>query len=404
MHRDHTDGHTLLVDPRLQQYIDDLGPDRWAALILDADSRLVWVSDEMRAFLGAGTDDELGIGDHVIAALFRPTWRAKMTLDSQFEIFTQAFPYLIDRRTPTALIESLPPEFRELIAEVKPVDQPAFWTGSFDYVYGDLPAYRVEFVCSLLRDDTGARIGNVLVTNMGLRPTLLASLGRGDANMYERMSRLQEPGRHATAILFADLEGSGELSRQLPTAAYFGVIRDLSSAFDATVAENLGIVGKHAGDGWTAFFLADDTGGASCAARTAIQVARELQARADDIGAKVEVAGSESGRLPLRINVGIHWGPGVYLGQLVPGGRLDVTALGDEVNECARIQECARDGAVFASKQVVELLVGGDAAAVRVDPSTVMYESLAAMPRATDKTRRDAPTIAVTDVAVRPAG
>jgi class 3 adenylate cyclase len=391
------------VDPRLQSYIDDLGPDRWAAAVIDADYTLVWLSDEMKAFLGSTDDDELGVGVHIISAIFRPTWREKMTLESQFEVFTQAFPYLLDLGTSPELVQSLPEEFRGLLADLQPKVQPSFWTGSFDYVYDDLPPYRVEFVVALLRDDTGARIGTVIVTNMGLRPTLLASLGRGDAQMYERMSRLQQPDRHATAILFADLEGSGELSRQLPTAAYFSVIRDLTSAFDATVAENLGIVGKHAGDGWTAFFLADDTGSASCAARTAIQVARELQARADDIGAKVDVGNGDDG-LPLRINVGIHWGPGVYLGQLVPGGRLDVTALGDEVNECARIQECARDGAVLASKQVVELLAEADAAAVQLNPSTVMYESLAAMPRATDKTRRDAPTIAVTDVAVRRGG
>jgi class 3 adenylate cyclase len=386
------------VDPRLQRCIDDIGPDRWAAAVIDADYTLVWLSDEMKAFLGSTDDDDLGIGLHIISALFRPTWREKMTLESQFEVFTRAFPYLLDLGTPPELVASLPEEFRPLLADLEPKEQPSLWTGSFDYVYGDLPPYRVEFVVSLLRDEAGARVGTVIVTNMGLRPTLLASLGRGDAAMYERMARLTSPGRHATAILFGDLEGSGELSRQLPTAAYFGVIRDLTSAFDETVAANLGIVGKHAGDGWTAFFLADDTGGPSCAARTAIQVARELQARARDIGAKVDVGNADSG-VVLRINIGIHWGPGVYLGQLVPGGRLDVTALGDEVNECARMQECARDGAVLASKQVVELLDAGDAHAVRVDPGTVVYESLSSLPHATDKTRRDAATVAVTDVA-----
>jgi class 3 adenylate cyclase len=388
------------VDPRLQRCIDDIGPDRWAAAVIDADYTLVWISDEMKAFLGSTDDDELGIGGHIISALFRPTWREKMTLESQFDIFMRAFPYLLDLGTPPEVVQSLPEEFRELLTGLEPKDQPALWTGCFDYVYGDLPPYRVEFVVSLMRDDTGGRIGTVIVTNMGVRPTLLASLGRGDAAMYERMARLTSPGRHATAIMFADLEGSGELSRQLPTAAYFSTIRDLTSAFDETVGANLGIVGKHAGDGWTAFFLADDTGGPSCASRTAIQVARELQARADDIGAKVDLGNAENG-LDLRINVGIHWGPGVYLGQLVPGGRLDVTALGDEVNECARMQECARDGAVLGSKQVVELLDADDAHAVQVDPETVVYESLASMPRATDKTRRDAATIAVTDVAAR---
>jgi class 3 adenylate cyclase len=49
------------------------------------------------------------------------------------------------------------------------------------------------------------------------------------------------------------------------------------------------------------------------------------------------------------------------MGQVVTGGRLEVTALGDPVNEAARIQESARDGSILASKAVLERLEAGDA-------------------------------------------
>jgi class 3 adenylate cyclase len=94
----------------------------------------------------------------------------------------------------------------------------------------------------------------------------------------------------------------------------------------------------------------------------------------------------------------VHWGPSVYLGQLVPGGRLEVTALGDEVNECARIQQCARDGAILASKQALELLDASDARELGVDPTRLTYRHLTGMTYATDKTRRDAGTIVVARV------
>jgi class 3 adenylate cyclase len=104
------------------------------------------------------------------------------------------------------------------------------------------------------------------------------------------------------------------------------------------------------------------------------------------------------GELPLRINAGLHWGAGVYLGQLVASGRLEVTALGDEVNECARIQECARGGTILASKQLMELLSRHDAEGIGIDPARLTYERLAAMDTASEKVRRDAATLAVTAV------
>jgi class 3 adenylate cyclase len=86
------------------------------------------------------------------------------------------------------------------------------------------------------------------------------------------------------------------------------------------------------------------------------------------------------------------------MGQLITGGRLEVTALGDEVNECARIQECARDGAVLASKALLERLDTSDAEAVGLDPDTVTYRSIASIKGASAKAKRDAGGIAVSEL------
>jgi class 3 adenylate cyclase len=386
------------MDPRLAGFIDELGPNRWAAFATDANNTLVWVSQELKEFIGARSDEDAGVGEHVVASLFHAPWAQSMTADSQLIMFGRAFPYLLEDGVPDEVLDALPEEIREVVAAVTPTPQPALWTGSFDFTHDDLPTYPVEYVVLLLRDRDGERIGTVMLSNMGLRPTLLARLGRGDAAMYERMARLTAPSRHASAILFADLEGSGELSRRLPTASYFNLIRGLTSTFDALVAERRGIVGKHAGDGWTAFFLAEDAGGPSSAAAAALAVARDLQQHAASLDAALPGRGDSSAER-VRINAGIHWGPGVFLGQLVPGGRLEVTALGDEVNECARIQECARGGSILASKQVMELLEPEDVGTAGLDLSELRYESLAGMSAATDKTRRDAATVAVTAIA-----
>jgi class 3 adenylate cyclase len=43
----------------------------------------------------------------------------------------------------------------------------------------------------------------------------------------------------------------------------------------------------------------------------------------------------------LVMHFGLHWGATLYVGQIATSGRTEVTALGDEVNEAARIEACA---------------------------------------------------------------
>jgi class 3 adenylate cyclase len=75
-----------------------------------------------------------------------------------------------------------------------------------------------------------------------------------------------------------------------------------------------------------------------------------------------------------------------------------VTALGDEVNEAARIEACATGGRTIASKVLIERLDPVDAVILGIDPSRATYTPLADLATATDKARRDAPSIAVCDV------
>ena len=86
------------------------------------------------------------------------------------------------------------------------------------------------------------------------------------------------------------------------------------------------------------------------------------------------------------------------MGQVVTGGRLEVTALGDEVNEGARIQQSARGGAVLASKALIERLTAEDGARIGVDPEEVVYTTIAEMPGADAKSIRDAGTLPVTEL------
>jgi class 3 adenylate cyclase len=383
------------LDPHIQQWIDAVGA--WASLVLDADDRLVWVSDEMKSFLGERDPEKVGIGKHFAAALLSPTWRAAMTDESQIDVFNTAMP-LWRGDMSDDVIDALPEPFPALVRDVVPRPRQLLVAGSFQYLEGDgLPPYTVEYLVIELRDATGSRMGSIAVTGQGIRPTLLAMLARGDVAMYERMSRLLQPSRHATAILFADLEGSGELSRQLPSSRYFELVRELATSFDEIVARECGIVGKHVGDGMTAFFLTDDVDGPCEAAAACIRTARGMKTAAAVAAKGLAEEGLALATAP-EIRAGLHWGANIYLGQLVPGGRLDITALGDEVNECARIEAMARGGRILASKQLIESLSDADARALEIDVEHVVYQPLAALPDPTEKAIRDAGGVAVTDV------
>ncbi len=199
------------------------------------------------------------------------------------------------------------------------------------------------------------------------------------------MDRLREPCRRAAAILFADLEASGELSRRLSSRAYFELIRALTDLIDSVVGAHTGILGKHAGDGASALFLAEDAGGDSAAARSAIEAAREIRDRATAL------------RDSVRVKVGVHWGATLMVGQVSTRGRLEVTALGDEMNEAARIENAAHGGVVLASKDAIERLSTQDAHSLAVDPDTLTYRTIAEL-TTNEKAVRDAGSIAVAEL------
>jgi class 3 adenylate cyclase len=284
---------------------------------------------------------------------------------------------------------------------LEPRVPPPIFTASFEVTLGEGPPATVSYVMARLRNEDGGVVGSVIIYTSPLPATVLALVARGDAAMFGRMAELVEPERRVAAIMFADLEASGALSRRLPSASYFRFLSAITTAVDEEVANRLGLVGKHAGDGVTAFFLADQVGSESGAARAAIDAARAVSRVAYEVRQELATDGVQLESNDCRLNVGVHWGGSLYMGQIVTGGRLEVTALGDEVNECARIEQTATEGQLLASKPVIEHLSSHDAAALQIDPETLAYRTLADFASAGDKALRDAAAIPVTDLAAK---
>ena len=164
-------------------------------------------------------------------------------------------------------------------------------------------------------------------------------------------------------------------------------------ATDQRILDEQGVVGRHTGDGIVGFFLADTAGSESAAARSCIAAAMALRDTLAEIVERSEIPLSD-----LSLRFGLHWGATLYVGAILTAGRSEVTALGDEMNEAARIEACATGGRILASKALIERLNRADAQALGLDTGRATYTPLADLPTATDKARRDAPAIAVCDL------
>ena len=384
---------TALADPELAHWATLIDELRWAGFLLDHDFRLAWTSPDLERFLDSTAEEELGYGLHIFEAFNRDAWRRIATRESRARLVKDLAPVVMGHASSKHLeMDSVTDRVRSLLQEADPRPFTRPIATSLDYVEpgrdSELSLMRVNVLAIPLRDESGIFVGVLVLGYMSVRPGLVSLLARGDEAMYERMARLVEPQSHEGAILFCDLQGSTDLARTLPTSEYFRLIRSLWTEIDALVADNQGIVGKHAGDGASAFFLIGDLGSPSQAAAAAIRTARAVHDRSENIFEST----LDSSCL---MRVGVHWGSSLYIGQLVPGGRLDITALGDAVNECARIQDCADPHQTLASKQLIEHLSPDDAAGLGIDADKTRYQLVAEIQDVSQKAIAGAGTIAV---------
>jgi class 3 adenylate cyclase len=377
------------VEPRLAAVVRELEATGSAAEVYDRAWNLVWLTDQFRFFAGDRPLDELGVGEHAVVVR-TVSLDGMVPMETGLSWMRTNIPRMA-HDTPggvDAIRALLPAEYDRAVGPLEPREPETLWWGEITYHQAGLPPAQTRYLTFALHEPDGERLGWAILYLPAAPASIVSLITRGNQGMFARMAELLEPARHETAILFADIQASSALARRLSTQRWFELIRDFSTFSDEHVIGNKGIVGRHAGDGVTAFFLAEQVGSRAAACAAALHAGREIVCwRPEEIG------DSE-----LHINAGVHWGGALYLGQVVTGGRLEVTALGDEVNECARIQQSARDGVLLASKPVVERLDLEHAHALGLDPVTLTYRTVGELPGVTPKAVRDAGGVPVVSV------
>jgi adenylate cyclase len=145
------------------------------------------------------------------------------------------------------------------------------------------------------------------------------------------------------AILFADLRAFTRLAEtKLPYDVVF-LLNRYFAAMGHAIEEAGGKVDKFIGDGIMALFGIDEGAAAGC--RHALEAARLMSLRLDDLNLALE----HEIDAPLRIGIGIHVGP-VIVGEMGYGPATQLTAVGDAVNTASRLETLSKD---FACELVV---------------------------------------------------
>jgi class 3 adenylate cyclase len=367
--------------------------------VWDADWRLAYLTDDYQLAAGTGAQraENLALGEHLLSTATvetRLAWKAGPTLEAMRASVADWGGMLLSP-APDARAELLAvadERFHDVITQLEPTPMPPAWVDDVEVRFGTTTT-RLNGTRLRLSDDDGRIAGSLLIAKPALRGAVLGMLGLGDEGLFERMLDLTVAQRRPLAILFADLEASTALSRRLSAAGYFALLRRMVRGADAGIVAAEGVVGKHAGDGITAFFLAQPDNGESAAAASAIASVRAIREAAANAARHTGLDPSE-----VVMRFGLHWGATVHVGRLVSAGRIEITAIGDEVNEAARIEACATGGLALASKALIERLTPADARVAGVDLGRVRYTTLQDLPTASEKARRDAPALSVCEL------
>lgn len=160
-------------------------------------------------------------------------------------------------------------------------------------------------------------------------PTIADALADRDQAMSEARSQ-------DVAILFADTVGFTQFAADRAPTEVLATLRDLHRIMATAVFDHGGTLDKYLGDGIMATFGTPDT--AADDATRALACARRLL---QDIAAwnRDRVT---AGQAPLRVGVGVHFGPTVQ-GDTGDENRMEYAVIGDAVNVASRIEHMTRE-------------------------------------------------------------
>jgi adenylate cyclase len=184
-------------------------------------------------------------------------------------------------------------------------------------------------------------------TDISVMPLLAADAGASEGRVRGGL----EGREQLITVLFVDLRDSTTLGEaKMPYDLLYILnqfFQEMTKALDATN----GHYAHFAGDGLMALYGLD-TKDPATGATDAMHGAREMLARIAQLNSRLRGDLSQ----PLRIGIGIHFGAAI-VGAMGPPKMQFITAIGDTVNTCARLEHLSKeyDCAVIMSRRAAEM-------------------------------------------------
>jgi adenylate cyclase len=184
------------------------------------------------------------------------------------------------------------------------------------------------------------------VADIAVMPLLAADANAADGAVRGGLEGSERP----VTVVFVDLRGSTTLGEaRLPYDVLFILNQFFHEMTRALVATH-GHYSQFTGDGLMALYGL--SGDAAAGAVDAVRGAREMLTRLEELNRQLHA----DLRQPLRIGIGIHHSEAI-VGAMGPPRSQIITAIGDTVNTCARLESLTKDYgcSVVLSRQAAEV-------------------------------------------------
>lgn len=166
-------------------------------------------------------------------------------------------------------------------------------------------------------------------------------------HVINELFKKRKPYLTNVTVMVADVQNSTRICSELPAEEYFELINSIWQRSEPIFRKYYGTYGKHAGDGMVYHFFPQP----DCDYKlNAIQCSLELQAMMKTI--TLEWQARKGWFSDIFLNIGLNEGQ-EWFGSYHAGGHVEFTVLGETINHASRISDFARNGSVWATKNML---------------------------------------------------
>lgn len=320
------------------------------AYMVNYNMELVWYNEPARVRLfGFHALPNQSSERCLFQLLSRPD--ARLTLQDQRALAAMNLRFALQRVKRPALVEIVErsaPDLLEVLTTMEPIElntQQAIAEATLQQSPAGgqtvfYQAYAVYFREGILM---------VLSPESDIRDDLLSFLSRRD-KVIENLLRKRLPVMTPLAVLVADLQNSVRICSELPPDEYFELINEIWNTMAPILRKYGGTYGKHVGDGMVYYFFPQPE---SNYLFNAVACATELREAMYQISSHWQLR--KRWFTELQLNIGLHEGQ-EWLGTFQSTNQVEFVVLGDTINHAARLSDFARQGSIWATKNLVSRL------------------------------------------------